>query len=371
MSDADNLVSTSARDDADRPSRPVQRPTMHDVAALARVSLKTVSRVVNQEPGVSPELARRVHQAAAQLDYRPNLAARSLRQSGGRTATIGLLLEDVSNPFSSSIHRAIEDAARARGVAVLASSLDEDPGREQELVRNFVSRRVDGLAIVPAATDHSYLVSERRAGLAVVFVDRPPGYLDADTVLAENREGARDGVRHLIAQGHRRIAFLGDMRSISTARDRFAGYRDALREASIDVNERLIRSDLHSIQAGTGAVEELLSGPADVAPTALFGSQNLVTVGALRALRRLELQQRVALVGFDDLMLGDLLQPGLTAVAQDPVAMGTAAAELLFRRMDGDTGATRRVTIPTRLIERGSGEIAPPRDGSGGSRRRR
>jgi LacI family transcriptional regulator len=358
MPDADNLVS-GAGGDPDRPSRPLQRPTMHDVAALARVSLKTVSRVVNQEAGVSPELVRRVNQAAAQLDYRPNLAARSLRQAGGRTASIGLLLENVSNPFSSSIHRAIEDAARARGVAVLASSLDEDPVREQELVRNFVSRRVDGLAIVPAAPDHSYLVSERRAGLALVFVDRPPGYLDADTVLAANRQGARDGVRHLVAQGHRRIAFLGDMRSISTARDRSAGYRDALEEASIPYDERLVRSDLHSIEAAMDAVQELLARPSDAAPTALFGSQNLVTVGALRALRGLGLQQQVALVGFDDLMLGDLLQPGLTAVAQDPTAMGTAAAELLFRRMDGDGGATQLVVIPTRLIERGSGEIAP------------
>jgi LacI family transcriptional regulator len=344
---------------------------MHDVAALARVSLKTVSRVINHEPGVSPELARRVQQAATQLDYRPNLAARSLRQAGGRTATIGLLLEDVGNPFSSGIHRAIEDAARARGVAVMASSLDEDPAREQELVRNFVSRRVDGLAIVPAAPDHSYLVNERRAGLAVVFVDRPPGYLDADTVLAANREGARDGVRHLVAQGHRRIAFLGDMRSISTARDRSAGYRDALREASIPIDERLIRSDLHSIDAARAAVEELLAMPARAAPTALFASQNLVTVGALRALRALGLEQRVALVGFDDVMLGDLLQPGLTAVAQDPTAMGTAAAELLFRRMDGDSGVTRRVVIPTRLIERGSGEIPPPRHGGRASVRHR
>ena len=182
---------------------------MHDVAALAKVSLKTVSRVVNQEPGVSRDLVLRVNQAAAQLDYRPNLAASSLRRTDGRTATIGLLLEDVGNPFSSTMHRAIEDAARARGVAVFASSLDEDPQREHQLIRAFVSRRVDGLVIAPAAADHSYLVNERRAGLALVFIDRPPSFLDGDTVLAANTEGARYGVRHLLEHGHRRVAFLG------------------------------------------------------------------------------------------------------------------------------------------------------------------
>lgn len=334
---------------------------MHDVAALAKVSLKTVSRVVNQEPGVSPDLVLRVDQAAAQLDYRPNLAASSLRRTDGRTATIGLLLEDVGNPFSSAVHRAIENAARARGVAVFASSLDEDPERERQLIRAFVARRVDGLAIVPAAADHSYLVNERRAGLALVFIDRPPSFLDADTVLASNREGARDGVRHLLQQGHRRVAFLGDMRSISTARERFAGYRDALRGASIEEDQRLVRHSLRSIEDAVAAVRELLSDPPGDAPTALFASQNLVTMGALRALRELGLQRTVALVGFDEVMLGDLVEPGLTVVAQDPTAMGAAASELLFRRMDGDTGPTQLRVIPTRLIVRGSGEIAPPR----------
>ncbi len=359
MSESDNLVRAT-----DGPTEqhlaPRVRPTMRDVAALANVSLKTVSRVVNQEPGVSPDLVLRVDQAAVQLDYRPNLAASSLRRTDGRTATIGLLLEDVGNPFSSTVHRAIEDAARARGIAVLASSLDEDPERERQLIRNFVSRRVDGLVIAPAATDHSYLVNERRAGLALVFIDRPPSYLDADTVLAANRDGARDGVRHLLEQGHRRVAFLGDMRSISTARERFAGYQDALRDASIGVDAQLVRQDLHSIGAAVSAVTELLSGTVGDAPTALFASQNLVTIGALRALRGLGLQRKVALVGFDEVMLGDLVEPGLSVVAQDPTAMGAAASELLFRRMDGDTGPTQVRVIPTRLILRGSGEIAPP-----------
>jgi len=335
------------------------RPTMHDVAALAGVSLKTVSRVVNQEPGVSRDRVLRVDRAAAQLDYRPNLAASSLRRANGRTATIGLLLEDVANPFSSSVHRAIEDAARQRGVAVLASSLDEDPDRERQLTRALVSRRVDGLIIVPAGPDQSYLLSERRAGLALVFVDRPPSFLEADTVLAANREGARTGVRHLLERGHRRVAYLGDLLSISTARDRFAGYQEALRDAAVAEDERLIRHELHSVEAAEVATRELLSREPGVAPTALFTSQNLVTIGAIKALRGMGRQRSVALLGFDELILGDLLEPGLTVVAQDPVAIGAAASELLFRRLDGDGSPTQLRVIPTRLIIRGSGEIAP------------
>ena len=123
---------------------------MRDVAALAGVSLKTVSRVVNDEPGVTAEVRSRVQQAAARLDYRPNLTASNLRCASGRTRTVGALLQDVSNSFSSSLLRSLEDGARARGVAVLAASLDEDADRERTLVADLVARRVDGLVLMPA-----------------------------------------------------------------------------------------------------------------------------------------------------------------------------------------------------------------------------
>ncbi|MGH2895701.1 MAG: LacI family DNA-binding transcriptional regulator, partial [Solirubrobacteraceae bacterium] len=138
---------------------------MREVAALAGVSLKTVSRVINAEPSVAPDLVARVTRAAAALDYRPNLTARSLRSSDGRTRTIGVVLEDVANPFSSALHRAVEDLARARGIAVFAGSVDEDPDRERALTSALIARRVDGLIIMPTGDDQSYLVNEQRAGL--------------------------------------------------------------------------------------------------------------------------------------------------------------------------------------------------------------
>ena len=154
------------------------------------------------------------------------------------------------------------------------------------------------------------------------------------------------------------LAFLGDLATIATAQERHAGYLDALREAGLPADPSIIRRDLHTAEAARDAATELLTGPEP--PTALFSSQNLVTLGAVRALRACGAQHRVAMVGFDDLPLADLLDPPVTVVAQDIQAIGTLAAQILFRRIDGDTSAPQAHVIPTRLIPRGSGEIAPP-----------
>jgi LacI family transcriptional regulator len=241
-------------------------------------------------------------------------------------------------------------------VAVFAGSVDEDPERERDLALALVARRVDGLIIVPAGDDQSYLANERSAGLSLVFADRPPRLLRADAVVSDNAVGAREAVLHLITGGHTRIGFLGDLRQIPTAAERFTGYTEALAVARIAVDDQLVRFDLHSVEAAEAAVRALLLGPR---PSALFATQNLITIGALRALRELGLSDLIALVGFDDFMLADMLQPAVTVVAQDPAAMGAAACRVLFERMDGDSSSPRTHTIPTRLIARGSGEIAP------------
>jgi len=328
---------------------------MREVAALAGVSLKTVSRVINAEPAVSDDVRSRVVGAIQRLDYRHDHAASSLRRSDRKTSTIGVLLEDVSNPFSSALHREIEDVALRRGVLVLAGSSDEDEAREQQLIAAFTSRRVDGLIIVPASHDHSYLLSERRAGTSMVFVDRPPAFLDADSILTDNQAGARQGVAHLIARGHRRIGYLGDLMTITTAADRHQGYEQELATARIALDPLLVRLNVHGIDRADAATVELLKLAEP--PSALFTSQNLLTIGASRALHRLDLHHRIALVGFDDVLLADLLDPGITVIAQDPSTMGRKAAEQLFRRIDGDQSPSVHLVVPTRLITRGSGEI--------------
>jgi LacI family transcriptional regulator len=330
---------------------------MVDVAALAGVALKTVSRVVNSEPGVSPELEGRVKRAIEQLNYRRDANAATLRRLGRKTHTIGLVLEDVSNPFSSELHRAVEDAARERGVLVFAGSCDEDPDRERELIGSFRERRVDGIIVVPASHDHTYLYEERRAGTALVFVDRPASHLDADSVVSDNFGGSSGAVSHLLEHGHRRIGFLGDLLSISTASERLRGYVNALEVADIRVEDDLIRTELRDPDAAARVIEEMLRLPDP--PTAFFTGQNLLTIGGVHALHRAGRERELALIGFDDISLADMLDPAISVVAQDPQALGRAAADRLFRRLDGDPAPAVHEIIPVALIARGSGEIRP------------
>ncbi len=335
------------------------RPTIHDVAALAGVSIRTVSRAMNGDPTVSRELAERVREAANKLGYRPNLLASSLRRSDGRTATIAMLVDDVANPFSAALLRAVEDAARPRRVLVLIGSLDEDPEREQALVRTLIDRNVDGLIIVPTAHDQSYLVTESMRGCHVVFLDRQPHMFAGDLITSDNRGGARAAVEHLIAAGHSRIAYLGDNSSISTAVERQAGYRDALIAAGIAVEPELICADIRTVERAFETAAALFDREAP--PTALFTSQNLVTQGTLGLLVERGLRHRIAQVGFDDFPLANLLDPGVTVVTQDAAELGRLATERLFARLDGDSSAPSTHLVPTSLITRGSGEIGPPR----------
>lgn len=337
----------------------VRRPraTMRHVAALAGVGTKTVSRVINDEPNVAAATAARVWDAVRALDYHVDLQAGSLRRSDGRTRTLGLLVGSVDNPFSGAIHRAVEDVASAQGIAVFASSLDDDPDREDGAVRAFLQRRVDGLILTTAGRRQSYLGAVNERGLPVVYIDRDPG-VDVDSVVSDNRDGAAAATAHLIAHGHRRIALLADRMDIQTARDRHAGFLDALGQAGIPTSLATIVTELHDADAAERALSGLLAGPNP--PTAVFSAQNLITVGALHALQRARMQHTIALVGFDDLPLADLVDPAVTVVAQDPQQIGRKAVERAFARLAGDRSPAGREIVPTRLIQRGSGEIVAP-----------
>ncbi|MFD6094627.1 LacI family DNA-binding transcriptional regulator [Oerskovia sp. NPDC060338] len=332
---------------------------MADVAAVAGVALKTVSRVVNGEPNVAPATQQKVRDAVELLGYRPDLQARSLRYSDRRTRTrtIGLLISSVSNPFGAMLHQGVERVAAPRGVAVFAASLNDDPEVERGMVEAFINRRVDGLILTTVASSQAYLRSEIARGTPAVFVDRAPRGLDGDTIMADNVGGAINGTRHLVTQGHRRIAFLGDLETIETASLRRAGYRQALAEARHDVESALCVMGLRDEAAAHAAVVALLTTPN--APTAIFSSQNLLTIGAVRALQELGMSRKIALVGFDDFDLADLLDPPVTVVAQSPLLSGELAANRVFARLGGNDGPPSAALVPTMLHRRGSGEIPP------------
>jgi len=323
---------------------------MRDVAQMAGVSLKTVSRVINAEAGVTPATAERVTDAIAELGFERNDLAASLRH-GRSSSTLGLVIEDVANPFYSAIAQAVEAAARDRGFLLITASAREDAERERELVTALLRRRVDALLVVPAGSDHRYIADAAQT----VFLDRPPQGIEADTVLIDNRGGARLAVEHLLAHGHARIACVADEAGLYTARERIAGYRTALQNAGIEEDPALLMTGNRDAAAAQAAVAHLLAMPDKRRPTAIFTANNRNTVGALHALA--DASRHVALVGFDDFELADLL--GTTVVHADPWRLGEQGAALAFSRLDGDERPPRTVTVPTELIARGSAEPAP------------
>lgn len=327
---------------------------MHEVAERAGVSAKTVSRVMNGERYVSSGTSERVHAAAAALGFRPNVIAREFRM-GATSMTIGLITGDVANPFYSRIARGAEHALRLPGFSLLSASNDEDAERERMLVTRFVERRVSGLLIASADDDHSLLRNEARLGTPIVFLDRAPTDIEADTVVIDNGGGIRRAVEHLLEGGHRRIALVGDLSRLSTYHERSAAFGAEMAAAGVGDWERYVRADSHDAEAAARTVHELLGLPQP--PTALITSNNRITTGALRALNGVV--QRPALVGFDDFDLADVL--GITVIAHDPDAMGRIGAEELLARLHGDTSAPRHHVLDVDLVVRASSLVPAPR----------
>ena len=328
---------------------PIPRPTLRDVAQVARVSPMTVSRVVSGKTSVAEPTRARVLAAIEKLGYRRNHIARSLRP-GHSSTLLGLVITNVANPFYSVIADAAERAARQRGFRLITGGTDEDPARERELVEDLLSRRVDGLLVVPVDADASWVAAERDGGTKVVFLGRPPHRAPTDVVLVDDFGGARAGVAQLIAEGHRRIGFIGNPTRVYTAAERLRGFLAACRDAGIAVDEWLIRSGCQDATAAEAAAAELLAlaGP----PTALFTANNRNTVGALRAIRAAGRQ--VALVGFDDFDLADMIEVPFRVVAYDAQEMGRLATDLLIERIAGEHHPPRRLVVPTRLLRRGT-----------------
>ncbi len=332
------------------------RPTLKDVAELAGVSFKTVSRVVNGENGVSPAMHAKVQEAVDTLGYRRNHSAQALRKSGQRLGTIGVVHADIANPFAAAVHQAIERYARDHDTLLLSGSTTEDVEQQDRLVEAFVARRVDGLAVIPSGDEPGpALRQELQRGTPIVFIDRDPG-VRADLVLSDHRDGARSATSHLLAHGHTRIGFLGSREQTVSVQQRRRGFDEAMR--SVDGAISTVRTDLTSVAVAERAVHELFADRG-AAPTALFAAQNLAATGAVRALHQLGLQHEIALVAFDHIEIADIVEPGITTVPQNADEVGRRAAELLFARIGGNANEAQRIVVPVDLVERGSGELRP------------
>jgi LacI family transcriptional regulator len=331
---------------------PLSRATVSDVARLAGVSGKTVSRVISGQPNVSPQTRRRVLDAAQRLRFRPNHLARDLRR-GGASTTAAFVIGDLTNPFYSRVAAGIEKVLAEHGLTMLIAATGDDPSQEAAIVATMLERRVRSLMLVPIAADQSYLEGERQLGTPVVCIDRPGQNLVADSVVFANAEGAASAVRSLLAHGHRRIAYVGGPTSLYTHGRRLAGYRQALREAGVEGSRRWERADSPDTASAEQAVRELLARPEP--PTAIFASNNRASLGVLAALRTTD--RRVAFIGFDDFDLASAL--GVSVVGHDPAEMGRQAVWLALARQAQLTAPPSQVVLPTRLVARGSGELPP------------
>ena len=322
-------------------------PTMIDVARQAGVSPMTVSRALRDDPRVSPETKTRVMEAVNALGYRRNEAARNLRL-GRSSGVIGLVVTNLANPFYSQLALGVEAMADEIGTRVMLGNSGEDVARERQLVHDFASRRLDGIIVVPAGRDHGHL---QPAGIPVVLAASPPIKFEADAVLLDDFGGSWDATQHLIEARHRKIAFLGLQASTWTGSERFRGYCAALEEAGIPLDDRIISRQQRDVAAAEQTTLRLLD--LEDPPTAVFTANNRNTIGAYRAIRAR--RPDVALAGFDDFELADMLSLPLTVISYDPRELGRIAAEVLRDRIDNPQArrAARRIVLPTRLVEYG------------------
>lgn len=332
-----------------------QRATLDDVARLAGVSSKTVSRVFTAREMVAPETVERVLAAAKRLRFRPNTLARGLRRGGG-TNTVGFIMGELSNPFYYKVAAGIEGELASHGYGLVVATTDDTAEGEERVADALLSQRIAALLLIPVAEDQGYLEGERQLGTPVIAIDRPARNLVADSIVLENHRGVYDATLRLISRGHRRIAYVCNPASVYTQAERLRGYRDAM--ATIGVTEtaqweRL--ADDYTIPS-----DQLVRDVLEAEPTAILCGNNRMTVGALRALRTADPDNRIAFVGFDDFDTADVI--GVSVITYDPFELGRRAAQLALERIGDPSGFTQQIALPTWIIERGTGERPAPEE---------
>lgn len=329
--------------------------SVREVAALAGVSVGTVSNVLNRPEKVSPVTVERVQRAVAELGFVRNEAARQLR--AGQSHSIGLIVLDVRNPFFTDVARGAEDRAAEGALSVLLGNSDEKPEREAAYVGLFQEQRVHGVLISPLSEDLSRLRTLRERGTAVVLVDRQDGAQEFSSVSVDDVAGGYLAVRHLLDLGRRRIAFVGGPTSIRQVSDRLRGAQNAVDEvygASLEV----IDSDGLTVLHGRAVGDALRDRAAFARPEAVFAANDLLAVGILQALTMLgevRVPQDVALIGYDDIDFAAATVVPLSSIRQPSTLIGSTAVDLLLREAAGGAEFVReQIVFQPELVVRAS-----------------
>ena len=342
---------------------------LKDVARLSGVSIATASRVLTSPHLVHQTTRERVQQAIETLQYRPSRVARRLRRDAARANLLGLVVPDIQNPFFADLARGVENVAQERGYMVFVGNSDEDADKERNYLDLMRAESVDGIILPPTAEVEPALEALARAGVPVVCVDRRLPGASLDTVVADNVRGAREAAEHLLRLGHRRIGLIEGRPHLSTRRERLEGYRHALQDAGAPFDRALVRAGDSRQASGYRLARELLEGGGGAGPggrpTALLVGNNLMTLGALAAVRELGLRipDGVAIIGYDDLPWAPAFDPPLTVVRQPAYDMGRRATELLLSRVEEPEREPRLVVLEPELIVRRSCGAGPNADG--------
>jgi DNA-binding LacI/PurR family transcriptional regulator len=325
--------------------------TQKAVAQKAKVSVATVSRYINDVGYISPEVRKRIKKAIKELNYRPNLVARSLKLRSSKT--IGLVFPHINNPFFVKLVRRAEEVAYNNGYNIILCITENKLDREKLYIDVLKGKLIDGYIIIPASSDDSRLY-ETLDSENVVFVDRATGLADEILITLDNVQGVRLAIEHLLDLNHRKIGVVNVPLNITTGHDRFEGYKTILAENGIELQAEFIKYADYSVESGYEKTMELLR--LNNRPTAVITMSGLTTIGALKAIKKsgLSIPDDISIISFDDFESSDLLNPPVTTVVQPADEFGIRAAEILVNLINGRKPDPKHLILTPELIIRES-----------------
>lgn len=328
--------------------------SIKEIAKAAGVSTATVSRVLNGSDKVREDTTERVMDVVDKMNYRLDQVARRMKVKAVDSMVFGLIITDIGNPFFSNVAKGVESVAFKSKYVMMICNTDENPEKEKFFVESMLSEKVSGIIVVPTTGNAELYKKLTSDGFPIVMIDRRQKNLNIDTVSINNEAGSFQAVQLLIQNGHKRIGIIKGIKGLSNTEERFEGYRKALKEAGIKLSDELITYGNYVESGGREATKKLLS--LKKRPTAIFSTNNLMTLGCLKELykQQISIPDKMALVGFDDSTWAEALIPPLTTVKQPGYELGVNAAELLFKRLKNRDASRMNIVLNPELVVRES-----------------